>query len=86
MLLKRQRIDDLYKILIFFEKVEDPNSKIDKESYLKYLDKLYVVYRGYDNERIYEPINGLRKLGMDIEHDLVRSIVFDMIRVIEMEG
>lgn len=86
MLLKRQRIDDLYKILIFFEKVGDPNSKIDKESYLKYLDKLYVVYRGYDNEKIYEPINGLRKLGMDIEHDLVRSIVFDMIRVIEMEG
>lgn len=86
MLLKRQRIDDLYKILIFFEKVEDPNSKIDKESYLKYLDKLYVVYRGYDNEKIYEPINGLRKLGMDIEHDLVRSIVFDMIKVIEMEG
>lgn len=86
MLLKRQRIDDLYKILIFFEKVEDPNSKIDKESYLKYLDKLYVVYRGYDNEKIYEPINGLRKLGVDIEHDLVRSIVFDMIRVIEMEG
>lgn len=86
MLLKRQRIDDLYKILVFFEKVEDPNSKIDKESYLKYLDKLYVVYRGYDNEKIYEPINGLRKLGMDIEHDLVRSIVFDMIKVIEMEG
>lgn len=86
MLLKQQRIDEIYRILVLFEKINDKRSKVTKDSYIRYLDRLYVIYRGYGDSRIYEPIKGLRDIGVDIDHDIVKSVVFDMIHIFEKEG
>jgi hypothetical protein len=85
LLLKQHRIDEIYKILVFFEKIGDDKSKITEESYIRYLDRLYVIYRGYGDPRFYEPIKGLRDIGINITHEVVKSVVFDMIHILNKE-
>ena len=40
----QQRINEIYNILFQFEKIDSPDSNVNKDTYIKYLDRLYVWY------------------------------------------
>ena len=82
---KQQRINELYYILVQFEKIKtDP--EVTEQSYLSFLDRLYVWYTGYGNSDILLGIEGLRKLGASASHDMVKTSVFHMIDLLNKEG
>lgn len=83
MIEKTKEIDSLYKILALYEDVEDWKSEIGIESYLNYIDRLYVKWVGIGNPEIYNTLHGLWTLGKDAGHRRVKSMVFHMIGVIE---
>ena len=80
------KINSLYKILTLYEDIENENSPVSLESYLSYVDKMYVKWLGIGNEDIYTMLKGLWTLGEDAGHKRVKSIVFDMINIIEREN
>lgn len=47
---KKEKIDDIFNILIQYEKIKEENSGIDVNTYQNYLDRLSVWYTGYGNE------------------------------------
>lgn len=79
---KKQRIDEIFNILIQYEKI---GNEIMEEDYISYLDRLYTWYSGYDNN-IAIGIKGLLKLGANISHNSVRRMIFHLISIIEKEG
>ena len=78
---KEKRIDEIFNILVQFEKV---GLDIKEDDYLSYLDRLYTWYSGY-NENIACGIKGLFNLAMEIDHDSVRRMVFHLISLVEKE-
>ncbi len=80
---KEQTIGSLYKILGLYENAVDDKNGVKESNYLTYLYNLAVLYNGLDEQYIYGCINGLYKKGLDIEHENVKSIVFNMIKYIE---
>jgi hypothetical protein len=80
---KEREISSIYKILILYEEVEK-NKCIEKlNSYLNYLDRLYVYWLGNGKKEIYEIIRGLWALGINAGHKRVKSMVFHMIDIIK---
>lgn len=79
---KKQRIDEIYNILIQYEKV---GTEITEDDYIYYLDRLYTWYSGYD-DNIATGIKGLMKLGLDISHDSIRRMTFHLISLVEKGG
>lgn len=79
---KKQRIDEIFNILIQYEKI---GNEIMEEDYISYLDRLYTWYSGYDNN-IATGIKGLLKLGVNISHNSVRRMIFHLISLVEKEG
>lgn len=79
------KINSLYKILTLYEDIENENSPVSVESYLSYVDKMYVKWLGIGNEDIYTMLKGLWTLGENAGHKRVKSIVFDMIGIVERE-
>lgn len=82
MINKEQLITDIYKILLLYEDVTDENSVVQKQDYLAYLDRLYVYWVGMDCREVYNIVKGLRVLGLEVEHQVVKSMVFHVIDVI----
>lgn len=80
---KSKEIDALYKVLTLYEDVGE--DAITLESYLNYLDKLYVKWMGIGNSDIYNTLRGLWYLGIDAGHRRVKSMVFNMIALVEKE-
>lgn len=80
---KQKLIADIYKILLLYEDVIDENSVIKGPDYLGYLDRMYVYWVGVDCREIYNIIKGLRVLGLNVEHQTVKSMVFHVIDVIQ---
>lgn len=78
---KKQRIDEIFNILIQYEKI---GNEIMEEDYISYLDRLYTWYSGYDNN-IATGIKGLLKLGANISHNSVRRMIFHLISLVERE-
>lgn len=78
---KNIRIDEIFNILVQYEKV---GTEITQKEYISYLDRLYTWYSGYNNE-IATGIKGLINLKMDIDHDSLRRMVFHLISIIEKE-
>lgn len=76
-------IDSLYKILILYENVEKDNCPINVESYLNYIDRLYVKWLGFGCDEIYLTLKGLWELGETAGHKRVKSNVFHMISTLE---
>lgn len=83
MIEKTKEIDSLYKILALYEDMEDDKSDINIESYLNYIDRLYVQWVGIGNSEIYNTLRGLWTLGKNAGHRRVKSMVFHMIGIIE---
>ena len=62
--------DEFYKILGLWE-----------DSYLKYLNRLFVKYYGLDKQEIYALIKGLYELKDNAGHETVKSVVFHLIEL-----
>ena len=82
---KSRLISAIYKILLLFEDIADPNSKITEQDYLKYLDRIYIRFKGREDEEITDLIKGLIKLHNQLTQVEVKSVVFHMIEVVEKE-
>lgn len=78
----KKKIDLFYKIIALYEDSQKEDSKIDEDSYLKYLNRLYVLFLGQGEEEIYNLINGLIKMGTSANHDTVKSIAFHLIGLV----
>lgn len=83
---KKQKIDEIYEILIQFEALKNSDSLVTEESYKNYLDRLFVWYLGKGNEEIYNGIKGLYLLGGEASHKTVKRMVFHMINILDKEG
>lgn len=81
---KRQKINEVFNILIQFEKI-DKEDNVSEDSYRNYLDRLYVWYLGYGNNEIAMNIKGLYDLGKMAKHESVKRVVFHIISLINKE-
>ena len=78
-----KEIASIYKILILYENIENKENLIDIESYLNYIDRLYVYWVGIGEKEIYTILKGLWALGANVNHKRVKSMVFHMIDIIK---
>ena len=76
---KERRIDEIFNILVQYEKI---GIEITEEDYVSYLDRLYTWYSGYD-DNVATGIKGLLKFGVNISHDSVRRMTFYLISLVE---
>ena len=53
---KFQDINAIYKILGLYEDISDADSSVDLDSYMTYLDKLYIQWLGSGVSKIYNSI------------------------------
>lgn len=79
-------VSPIFKILLLYEDVYNIKSNIQENDYLKYLDRLYIRYSGFANQEICQTIKGLHNLGIQLEHDSVKSTVFHLIELINKEA
>lgn len=82
---KKERIDEIFNILVQFEKIGEAESQVTAETYGNYLDRLTVWYMGYGNDEIVYGIKGLHELGAEANHDTVRRMVFHLIDILDKE-
>lgn len=76
-------ISSIYKILILYENIENKENLVDIDSYLNYIDRLYVYWVGVGEQEIYTILKGLWLLGTNVTHKRVKSMVFHMIDIIK---
>ena len=82
---KNKEISALYKILVLYEEFFNNKSPINIDSYLNYIDRLYIYWLGIGEEEIYNVLKGLWKLGINAGHKRVKSSVFHMIDIINKQ-
>lgn len=82
---KEQIINELFNILVQFEKIDEFDSGVTEDTYKHYLDRLYIWHLGYGNVEIASGIKGLFDLGRTARHDSVKRAVFHMIDSINKE-
>lgn len=80
---RNRDINAIYKILGLYEDINKADSPVNIESYLAYLDRLYISWLGSGIYEIYNPIKGLYILGGEATHQQVKSTVFNLIEHIE---
>lgn len=81
--MNEKEISSIYKILVLYEEIEKNESLDNVDSYLNYLDRLYVYWLGIGDKEIYEIIKGLWILGKNAGHKRVKSMVFHLIDIIK---
>ena len=79
---KFQDINAIYKILGLYEDISEADSPVDLDSYMTYLDKLYIQWLGSGVSKIYNSIKGLDVLGGEATHKQVKSTVFGIIEML----
>ena len=82
----KQRIDEIFNILIQFEKIFEDDSGVNEQTYKGYLDRLYIWYTGFGNMAVANSIRGLEILGIEATHDSVKRSVFHMIDLLKKES
>lgn len=81
---KLKRIGAIFNILVQYEKIGvDP--EVTEETYLRYLERMYVWYVGYGNDEIIIALKGLMKLGLEANHYMVKTTVFHIIEILNGE-
>ena len=75
-------IKSIYKTLLLFEDISDINSEVTESDYRSYLNRMFVLFSGKNNE-ICEYLNGLIVLGGTATHENVKSTVFHIINLID---
>lgn len=84
---KIQDINAIYKILGLYEDIDKADSPVNLDSYLGYLDRMYIHWLGSGQYEIYNSIKGLYILGREATHQQVKSVVFGLIDSINrLEG
>ena len=81
--MNEKEISSIYKILVLYEEIEKNESLDNIDSYLNYLDRLYVYWLGIGDKEIYEIIKGLWTSGKNAGHKRVKSMVFHLIDIIK---
>ena len=76
---KIQDINAIYKILGLYEDIDKVDSPVNLDSYMAYLDRLYIQWLGSGVGEIYNSIKGLYILGDKVTHKQVKSTVFRII-------
>lgn len=82
----KRRIDSIYKIFALRKSLEDEDSVVTEEGYIKYLERLYIWFLGYGNEEVYSSILGLKKVGTQANVTTVKNVVLHMINLLEKGG
>lgn len=82
----KRRVDSIYKIFALRKSLEDEDSVVTVEGYLKYLERLYIWFLGYGNEEVYSSILGLKKVGTQANVTTVKNVVLHMINLLEKGG
>ena len=77
---QNRHADKFNKILGLWEDAFQKKKK-KKDSYLKYLNRLFVKYYGLDKQEIYALIKGLYELKDNAGHETVKSVVFHLIEL-----
>lgn len=80
---KKNMVKPLYTILLLYEDVCNPESDVELEDYLAYLDRTSLLYIGAGYDEIYHTIKGLKFLKDTATHRIVKSSVFHMIGVLD---
>ena len=80
---KKEMISQIFKILLLYEDVYKNDNNITEKDYIGYLDRLYVYWLGVGSSEIYNILKGLRILGINANHKIVKSMVFHTINLIE---
>ena len=80
---KEKQINEIFNILVQFEKIAQNNSGVTETTYKNYLDRLYIWFIGCGNSEIASGIKGLYDLGANASHSSVKRVVFHMIELIE---
>lgn len=80
---KKEMISQIFKILLLYEDVYKNDNNITENDYIGYLDRLYVYWLGVGSSEIYNILKGLRILGINANHKIVKSMVFHTINLIE---
>ena len=75
-------IKSIYKTLLLFEDISDINSEVTESDYRSYLNRMFVLFSGKNNE-ICEYLNGLIVLGGTATRETVKSTVFHIIKLID---
>lgn len=87
---KKERIKSIYKILLLYENFsgleQNQDKVVTRDSYLGYLDRMYIWFLGYGNEEIYMLLKGLFVIGEQAKHKTVKSTVFHIINLLEREA
>ena len=81
-----KEISALYKVLVLYECFLSDQSPINIDSYLNYIDRLYVYWVGIGDEEISTILKGLWRIGANAGHKRVKSLVFHMIDIINKKG
>lgn len=82
---KEKKINCIFLILVQFEQLQKNEDGVTEDSYKNYLDRLNVWYLGQGNEEIGYIIEGLKKLGKQATHDVVKRSVFHIISILDKE-
>lgn len=78
---KTKMIQNIYKILLLYEDVQDLNSEVTESDYRSYLNRMFVLFS--NQEDVTQYVNGLIVLGAEATHANVKSAVFHMIKLID---
>ena len=71
---------EFYKFLGLWEDAFQKQT-IEKDSYLKYLNRLFVKYYGLNKQEIYALIKGLYELKYNAGYETVKSVLFHLIEL-----
>lgn len=77
---KNKHADEFYKILGLWEDAFQKQT-ILSDSYLGYVNRLYIKYLGLANKEVYSLLKGLYDLGDKASHKDIKSIVFHLIEI-----
>lgn len=83
---KRELINSLFAILGLYEDIFKPNKEVTEKDYLAYLRRKYVQFVGRGETEIADLLKGLEKLGCEVSHEVLKSIVFHMIGLVTKGG
>ncbi len=78
---KTKMIKNIYKVLLLYEDVQNPDTLVSEADYLSYLNRMYVLFS--KNNEIIQYLNGLIRLGTRATHTNVKASVFYMIKIID---
>ncbi len=78
-----KRINEIFNVLVQYEKIFEEDSSVTEETYKRYVDRLYTWYYGADYEEIYNLLKGLYNLGQKATHQNVKSTVFHIIQLLQ---